>query len=171
MLAIQEQQNSTRKHLLSLLDGLSDTQLNWKPNEHTWSIAQVVQHIASVQGGAAKIIQLGLAQEPIFVPRDIPLDEMILDRSKKFNAPERLHPLAEPKTLEQLQEILHNSQEQFIGALGSIEDESLLDKTAPPMPHPAFGHLSTNQWIMAAPLHEQRHIKQIEEIKEQLQLS
>jgi hypothetical protein len=96
---------------------------------------------------------------------------MILDRSKKANAPERLHPSAEPKTLVQLKEISHNSQAQFLGALNSIEDVSLLDKTAPPIPHPIFGHMSTNQWITAVPLHEQRHIKQIEEVKEQLKLS
>jgi uncharacterized damage-inducible protein DinB len=170
MLAIQEQLNTNRKYLLSVLDGLSYSQLNQKPDEHKWSIAQIVQHIAAVEGGAAKIIQLGLAQEPNFVPREMKLEEIILDRSKKLNAPERLHPSSEPKTLEQLKEILQNSQAQFLGALGSIEDVSLLDKTAPPMPHPAFGHLSTNQWIMAAPLHEERHIKQIEEVKEQLNL-
>jgi uncharacterized damage-inducible protein DinB len=168
MLANQEQLNTNRKYLLSVLDGLSDIQLNWKPNELTWSIAQIVQHIATVEGGAAQFIQLGLAQEPNFVPRDIPLEKMVLDRSNKANAPERLHPSAEPKTLAQLKEILHNSQAQFLGALNSIEDVSLLDKTAPPIPHPIFGHLSTNQWITAVPLHEQRHIKQIEEVKEQL---
>ena len=169
MLAIQEQLKANRKYLLSVLEGLSYSQLNLKPNEYQWSIAQIVQHIATVEGSAAQIIQLGLAQEPNFVPREMKLDEMILDRSKKFNAPERLHPSTEPKTLEQLKEILQNSQDQFIGALNSIEDVSLLDKTAPPMPHPAFGHLSTNQWIMAGTLHEQRHMKQIEEVKEQLQ--
>lgn len=73
MLAIQEQLNTTRKYLLSVLEGLSDIQLNWKPDEHTWNVAQIVQHIATVEVGAAKIIQLGLAQKPNFVPRDIPL--------------------------------------------------------------------------------------------------
>src|SRR4051812_3018500 len=72
MLAIKEQLNTNRKYLLSVLDGLSYSQLNWKPNENKWSIAQIVQHIATVEGGAAQIIQLGLAQEPNFVPRDIP---------------------------------------------------------------------------------------------------
>ena len=170
MLAIKEQLNTNRKYLLSVLDGLSYSQLNWKPDEHKWSIAQIVQHIATVEGGAAQIIQLGLAQEPNFVPKDIPLEEIILDRSKKLNAPERLNPSAEPKTLEQLIEILQNSQAKFLSALSSIKDVSLLDKTAPLMPHPAFGQLSTNQWITAAPFHEQRHIKQIEEVKEQLKL-
>ncbi|NRD79851.1 DinB family protein [Bacillus sp. BRMEA1] len=171
MLEIKEQVSTTRKELLSLLDGLSDSQLNWKPNENAWSIAQIVKHVATLEGTAAQIIQLGLDQEPNFAPSDIPLEKMILDRSKKFNAPERLHPLAEPKTLEQLKEMLHNSQEQFLSALNSIKDVSLLDKTAPPRPHPVFGQMSTNQWILAVPLHEQRHIKQIEEVKEKLQLS
>lgn len=171
MLAIRERLDTTRKHLLSAIEGLSDVQLNWKADEHTWSIAQIVQHIATVEGGAAQIIQLGLAQEPNFVPQDKPLEKMILDRSTKANAPERLHPSAESKTLAQLKEILHNSQAQFLSALKNIEDFSLLDKTAPPMPHPIFGQMSTLQWITAVPLHEQRHVKQIEEVKEQLKTS
>jgi uncharacterized damage-inducible protein DinB len=166
---IREQSNATRARLLSMLDGLSDDQLNWKPDDVTWSIAQVVQHIAIVESGSAQMIPLGLAQEPNFVPRDIPLEQLILDRSKKLNAPDRIHPSTDPKTMAQLKEILHTSREQFLAALNGIEDISLLDKTSPPRSHPLFGQMSTGQWITATRLHEERHIQQIAELKERLQ--
>jgi uncharacterized damage-inducible protein DinB len=166
---IRELSDATRSRLLSMLEGLSDDQLNWKPDDATWSIAQVVQHVAIVESASAQMITLGLAQEPNFVPRDIPLEEITLDRSKKLNAPDRIHPSPEPKTMAQLQEILHTSREQFLAALNGIEDFSLLDKTSPPRPHPVFGQMSTGQWITAARLHEERHIQQIAELKERLQ--
>lgn len=57
------QMNATRTHLLSELNGLRDDQLNWKPNDSTWSIAQ----------------------NPDFTPKNknIPLDQLLLDRSRK----------------------------------------------------------------------------------------
>jgi uncharacterized damage-inducible protein DinB len=168
MLGIQEQLNATRSHLLSVLDGLTDDQLNWKPDDFTWSISQVVQHIAMVESGSSQTIRLGLKQEPNFMPSDIPLHRALLDRSKKVNAPERLHPSSDPKTMSQLKEILHNSREKFIDALERIEDITVLEKTSPPVSHPVFGQMSTWQWIVAVPLHEERHIKQIEELKARL---
>lgn len=34
------------KNLADQLKGLSDAQLNWKPNDSTWSIAECIEHIA-----------------------------------------------------------------------------------------------------------------------------
>ena len=164
-MTILEQLNSTRSRLLSELDGLSDEQLNWKPDDSTWSIAQVVQHIAMGESGTVKSISLGLTQNPNFTPKTLPLDQLLLDRSRKVNAPERLHPSTEPKTVGELKEVLQNSREKFLDVLSHVEDSSLLDNTSPPVPHPAFGDLSTGQWIQFGILHEARHILQIEELK------
>jgi len=168
MLEIIEQLNTTQSRLLSVLNGLNNEQLNWKPDDFTWSISQIVQHIATVEDGSVQMIQIGLTQEPNFIPTDIPLEKLILDRSNKVNAPDRLHPPTNPKTMSQLKEILNNSREKFIDTLNSIKDITLLEKTAPPRSHPVFGQLSTGQWIKAARLHEERHIQQIEELKERL---
>jgi uncharacterized damage-inducible protein DinB len=169
MLTIQEQLHTSRSRLLSAIEGLSDDQLNWKPDESTWSISQIVQHVAKVESGSSQLIQLGLSQEPTFVPIDIPFAQLLSDRSRKVNAPDYLHPSAEPKTIEQFKETLHSSREKLFAALDSIENAALLDSTSPPMAHPVFGHLSTGQWISLVPLHEERHIQQIEEVKERYQ--
>jgi uncharacterized damage-inducible protein DinB len=171
MMEIQEQLNAARSHLLSVLDGLRDDQLNWKQDDFTWSISQVVQHIAMVEGGSARTIRLGLTQEPNYTPSHIPLEKLILNRSKKVNAPDRLHPSKDPKTMAQLKEILRDSREKFVDALNSIENMTVLEQTSPPISHPVFGQMSTWQWITAVPLHEERHIQQIEELKERMQSS
>jgi uncharacterized damage-inducible protein DinB len=166
--SIHERLNSTRSHLLSVLEGLNDDQLNWKPDHSTWSIAQVVQHISMVEGAVSKAIVLGLAQESNFAPKEVPLERVLLDRSKKVNAPENLRPSTERKTKAQLEEMLRESHEKFVSAFSGAQDTALLGKTSPPILHPVFGQMSTEQWIESALLHEGRHIEQIEELKKQL---
>lgn len=168
MLAVREQLEQTRSHLLSTIDGLTFEMLNNKLDESTWSIAQVVEHIAMVERATTKVIALGMSQEPTYVPRDVPLEQLIPDRSRKVNAPENFHPPANSKTLEDVVALLAASRATLMATLNEIDDPTLLDKTAPPMPHPVFGVLSTAQWITAVPLHEERHTLQIEEIKSKL---
>ena len=56
-----------------------------------------------------------------------------------------------------------NQDKKLLKTILSIEDPSVLKKKS--VDHPAFGALPLDQWIELVPLHEQRHIKQIEEIK------
>lgn len=161
----REQVNAARSRLLSVLDGLSDEDLNWKPNETSWSIAQVVQHIAMIEGRTPTLISLGFAEDPNFTPSDLKLEQRVPDRTAKFNAPPPLHPSDEPKSFTELTAILERSHQTFVDAFKSIENDRRLDTTSPPMPHPVFGKMSTRQWIEAAHYHEVRHTQQIEEIK------
>lgn len=165
MVVTPEQLDSSRSRLMSVLQGLNDDELNWKPDANTWSIAQVVQHIATVETGASKTILLGLAEEPNFVPSHLALEQVIPDRSIKVNAPPHVQPSTDPKTIAELKEILQSSRQKFMDTLNGIDNVDLLDVTSPTISHPVFGKMSTGQWILAAHLHEERHIRQIEEIK------
>lgn len=161
-----EQIEATRSRLLSLLTYLTYDQLNWKPDANSWSISQVIQHIAAIESRTPEIIRLGLAEEANYVSTEFNLDQRVPDRSTKFNAPPQLHPTYKPKTLEELKHILEQSHGKFVQALNSFQSDSRLDVTSPPMPHPVFGKMSTRQWIEAAHYHEVRHTLQIEELIE-----
>ena len=82
-----EQIEATRSRLLSLLTYLTDDQLNWKPDANSWSISQVIQHIATIEVLIPEIIRLGLAEEANYVSTELNLDQRVPDRSTKFNAP------------------------------------------------------------------------------------
>lgn len=161
-----EEIRATRLRLLSLLTDLTDVQLNWKPDASSWSISQVVQHVAAFERRVPAIIQLGLAEEANYVATEPNLEPRMSDRSIKFNAPPQFHPTDEPKTLDELKHILDQSHGGFVQALNSVQGDSRLDVTSPPILHPVFGKMSTRQWIESAYYHEVRHILQIEELIE-----
>lgn len=168
MLIAMHAYESTRERLLSEIAGLGEEELNWKPNDSSWSIAQVVEHISKAEDSIAQLIPIGLAQSPTYEQRDLRLQQFIPDRSSKIQAPDRLEPSKEPQTYEQLVSLLAQSRARTIAILNSITDTSLLSITSPAHPHLVFGPMSTGQWIDTIPLHEMRHIHQIEELKEQM---
>lgn len=167
-MAAKEQWIHTRERLLKEISRLSDNELNWKPSDSTWSIAQVVEHIAKAEDSIARVIQTGFTQPATHDPQDLPLHEKIPDRTTKIQAPERLEPSQEPHSHAQLVALLAQSHARALAILDQVTETTDLAKTSPPHPHVVFGRLSTEQWIDTLPLHELRHIGQIEELKAQL---
>lgn len=165
-LAIQDELFEVRKQIVTLLEDISDDELNWKPNEKSWSIAQVLEHIAIVEQSAIRLIPLGLKQNLDYSQRDLPLDHWIKSRTNKVMAAESTHPSNEPKTLEEVHGLIQNVREQFLKIINEVEDLRMLEKTSPPYPHPVFGEMSTLQWAQMVPFHEERHIGQIKELRQ-----
>ena len=60
-------------------------------------------------------------------------------------------------------DLLNDSRKRLMSVLHTIEDKSILEEKS--VNHPAFGELPLDQWVELIPLHEQRHIAQIKEIK------
>ena len=60
-------------------------------------------------------------------------------------------------------DLLNDSRKRLMSVLHTIEDKSILEEKS--VNHPAFGELPLDQWVELIPLHEQRHIEQIKEIK------
>jgi uncharacterized damage-inducible protein DinB len=162
------QYESIRERLLLEIQGFSAQQLNWRSDDSSWSIAQVVEHICKVEDSTMRLLPAGLAQSPKFQQRDLPLQTLIPDRSTKVQAPSGLEPGDGMWTYGRLLSLLTESRQRTIALLKGITDTSLLPVTSPPYPHPVFGQLSTKQWIEFIPLHELRHIQQIEELKEDI---
>lgn len=87
----------------------------------------------------------------------------MLDRTKKFKAPEFVEPSIEPFEVQTIVDLLKDSREKLLTFLNTIGDQSIL--IAKSFKHPALDELPLNQWIEQIYLHEQRHIEQIKEIK------
>lgn len=160
---IQHRLNETRARLLSTVEGLTDEQLNWKPSDDVWSIAQILEHLVLVESGCAKAARLGLKQERTYVPRDLSLEQTLTDRSRKVNAPKISQPSSEFKSSTELLEQMASTRARLVEMLAGVENADDLNTTSPPVPHPVFGPLSSGQWLTSIVLHEMRHIAQIEE--------
>ncbi|MEK4426189.1 DinB family protein [Solibacillus sp. FSL K6-1523] len=153
----------TRDHLINEIDSLSESQLNWKSNLESWSIAQVCHHLVLVEESTIKAIAWGVkAGEPTQSERK-KVEQHILDRTKKIIAPKIVEPDTKLFEMQQIKDLLNDSRIKLHSLLSTVEDKSMLAKKS--VKHPALGELRLDQWIEQIYLHEQRHIEQIKEIR------
>ncbi|MFJ5788668.1 DinB family protein [Lysinibacillus sp. NPDC093197] len=157
-----EQLSATRAQLLKEITIYNNTQFNQKPDENSWSIAQICHHLVLVEASTIKAITWGLSSQENSEPKRLNV-QLIKDRTRKLKAPKIVEPSDEPFEIQQILTLLDDTREQFTAYLQAIEDPSLLAKKA--VQHPAFGKLPLDQWIEQVYLHEQRHIEQIHERK------
>ena len=151
-----------RKNLVQEITSLMDDEFNDQPGKEMWSIAQVCHHLVLVEKSTAKVISWGV-KESLSTNNERRKVELILDRTKKIQAPKIVEPDEQPFAVQQMIDLLNDSRKRLMSVLHTIEDKSILEEKS--VNHPAFGELPLDQWVELIPLHEQRHIAQIKEIK------
>ena len=140
------------------------------PAPGTWSPGAVVEHLAIVSRGIAKVLSTKIAQgraaglgpetstEPVLPTFDV---ARMADRSSRRTAPSMVQPTgldpdAAWAALEQATVALRASMMEGDGlALGTVTH-----------PHPALGPISLYHWIAFIGAHEARHAAQIRECVE-----
>jgi uncharacterized damage-inducible protein DinB len=162
-----------REKLFASISGLSDTQLNHKQSEDTWSISDVLNHVSLVDEANAKLTSNMLKRARAENPPPDPspegselhsLDEIFKAMSvSKFHAPEFIAPHTHSSVEDSLAR-LKTSRERM---LANVEQLNGFDLTGVTYAHPFAGPLNTYQWILIAGAHEHRHAEQIERIKAQ----
>lgn len=152
----------TRNNLVKEITSLNYTQFNERPDMNMWSIAQVCHHLVLVEQATIKAIAWGLKKVDN-TQKERKNVQLMLDRTKKFKAPEIVEPDVEPFEVQSIIDLLNDSRKKFLTFLSTIEDKSILAEKS--FKHPALGELSLDQWIEQIYLHEQRHTEQIKEIK------
>lgn len=152
-----------RQKLINFINTISDEQANIKPDQQTWSILEVLEHLYLMEKGIiSKIgnaLETGKVQTEIISPKPI---ERTIDRDFKIDAPETLKPKGNFKTLNQAKDHLVKSREAIL-FLTHNKDEKTLQAYC--FTHPVFGEMNLQQWIEFIGLHELRHLEQMKEIK------
>jgi uncharacterized damage-inducible protein DinB len=153
-----------RRELWKAVDGLSDEEINRKPAENVWSIAQVLEHLYLVERALASQMKHGLLEENEEPFPDKPI-QRVLDRTVRMMVPNpALEPKTEPQSLADLKEKLERTRQNFLDVIATYDPETLARRA---LLHAGFGLLSLKQWIEFIALHEKRHIEQIKEIRHQ----
>ena len=152
----------TRNNLVKEITSLSYTQFNGRLGMNMWSIAQVCHHLVLVEQATIKAIAWGLKKVDN-TQTERKNVQLVLDRTKKFKAPEIVEPDVEPIEVQSIIDLFNDSRKKFLTFLSTIEDKSILAEKS--FKHPALGELPLDQWIEQIYLHEQRHTEQIKEIK------
>lgn len=156
----------TKAGVIDAAKGLSDAQLNFKPAPDRWSVAQVLEHIASSEDMLFDLTQNQAMKGPARPEGDDvkAIDQLILtaipDRSQKRSAPEPLIP-----------------NDRFRGAKASLEHFAAaraktiaFAKDTPGLrdhaiDSPLQKKLDPYQWLLFIGAHSERHTKQMLEVK------
>jgi DinB superfamily len=161
---------SIREQLKLRISKLNDEQLNLRL-ENSWTILEVVEHIAIVESGIAGICTALLKKSQVenipntgkanlsetFAERTILLGDR---RKQKVEAPERVLPTGKLSIAESFAKMAESSEilNQLRNGLEAIDTQKAT------FPHPFFGELSATEWLVLIGGHEFRHIDQIDEI-------
>lgn len=169
---ILERLQAERTGLLARLERIPADSRNRRPDPARWSVAEVLEHLTSLEIGLTRLLTLRGQQPP---PPDSPapdesskmtpaLARLVRDRSKHIEAPERVLP-AGALTADEALPHLQNARAGMLAAFDSANPDALDQLTHP---HPLFGPLTLRSWVALAADHEARHAEQIAEIAQQL---
>ncbi len=158
----------TRKELLAAIDGVSEEQWKFKPSPERWSIAETVEHIAHTEETIWQLVREKMMKSPPAPDRPGETqakDETILkavpDRSRKFQAPERLQPTGRWSSREEVLRAFEAARSAEIAYLRETKE----DMRSRFEEHPFLKTLDAYQWLLLNGAHGKRHTAQILELK------
>ena len=160
--------NLRRNALREAVDAVPEAQRSQPPEPGRWSVADVLEHLALVEGRftttlANRLVEAkaaGLAEERDVSPIVGTFDQAgVLDRTSRREAPEVVRPRGVDwnSAWSRLEETRRSFLEVFLSADGlALGDVAYV--------HPRLGSLNLYQWGIWMGAHEGRHTEQIREI-------
>ncbi|KPL61399.1 DinB family protein [Rossellomorea vietnamensis] len=151
-----------REKVKENIKGLSYEELNEKPSQEEWSIAQIVLHLA---GAETRFLTLAIdSAERGGGKSDSDVDLSVFDDpSQKMIAP--IEPPTDPQTKEDLMKSLDESRSLTTRFLEKYTKEGLNHQS---MHHHRFGEMPIWQVLELLGKHEQRHLVQMEDVKKRI---
>lgn len=168
---IYEANTKIREKLRATIADLTDQQLNFRVDENSWTIREIVEHLAIVENGmasiSARLLQKSGEENVSNDGRANISAEFsraaasIADRqTRKLQAPERVLPSGNLSIGESFAKMEENGEilKQIRTGLETVKTQKHK------FPHPFFGDMSATEWLALIGGHEIRHLDQIEEI-------
>lgn len=163
-----EELEAHRAEFVASLEGLSDEQLNYRESADRWSILEVAEHIVTADQGIAAGFSATLEAGPN--PEAKPdssasaemISGMLSDRSQTFDAPAEFIPSGKYDSVEDVIAAFDESHQVFVDAVSNEE----MDLTQYYAENPVFGMIDASKWITFSTAHGQRHLDQIQQVKD-----
>ena len=159
--------DGTRGRLVARYQGLTETERTHRPTETAWSPDQIIEHLATIEGGMLRLINklLGKAETAgVPAPADGAITPINMDEfnriadANKFEAPEPVRPTGQMSGAEALAALQASRAE-----IHTLRPRlAAVDLSSVSFPHPFAGPLNLYQWLVFIGLHEQRHLDQID---------
>ena len=163
---IFEYLEETKEALNESVEDLSDEQMQFKPDAESWSVAQVVEHINTVEGALKGMLENKLAEEePPEMRAEVQMtDEQIIgfitDRSQKIKTQSQFEPSTRFTNADEALEAFNDQREDIVDFLKDVEVDMRNYINEFP-----FGKIDAYQTVLFLAGHTARHTAQIEEIK------
>ncbi len=171
---IYEANDGARARLFRSVENLSEAEQTFRPAPDKWSIAEVLEHVSLVESNVVRLLQVVLRKaeaagggnrpegEP-FAP--VSIKEFVEQAAtSKYQSPEAAVPSGSATIADSLARLDESraALETLRPAVERLECTQML------YPHPAFGPLNLYQWLAFMGVHQSRHRRQIEALKETL---
>ncbi|WP_079526373.1 DinB family protein [Halobacillus hunanensis] len=153
-----------RQEVLEFVESISNEQASRKPNEESWSILEVLEHLYLMEQLVVYQIGKSLKEGDEQQVSEKPVQQTT-NRSQKVPAPEAVQPKGELNTLEDAKKGLEKSREATMFLVHNKEEEILKNRA---FPHPIFGEMNLVQWVEFIGWHELRHLDQMKEVKQNI---
>lgn len=157
--------SNTRDHMMKVLDGLSEAQLNFKSSEDSWSIAECVEHLAISEEAFGGMLQAALekpADESLRAEVKMSDEELlaiIRDRTNKVKTSEPFEPSGKFGSYMETLQAFADKREEHIKYIKTTQDDLRYHYGQLP-----FGTIDGFQMLLFASGHTERHVKQMEEV-------
>lgn len=163
--------DETRAKLTETISSLSERELNFRPAENAWTIAELIEHLAKTEASLVPLVfrllknaeAAGIASDGTINPPLSLIEAHAKVKDTKMQAPEMIRPEGAATVSESLAKL--GETRETIRALRSRLEAVDSSKTA--FPHPFLGKMNLYQWLAFIGLHEARHLGQIEKIAAQ----
>ena len=165
--------DAARNRVTEATAGLSEAQWHFKPSADRWSVAENLEHMVIVQERVIGRIlqQLALGPAPAADRNSEEIDAIVIekipDRSITAQAPEFIRPSGKLPPAEALERFRANYL-RLIELARTTPDLRAHVLDAPPLrvvTNGAFTSMDGFQWILTVSRHDERHVRQILEVK------
>jgi uncharacterized damage-inducible protein DinB len=166
-----EQLQSYHQQLQAAIEVVPPELRDTVPPSGGWSVAQIIQHVAIIDGRIAQLIERAIASAPasdeepdiesVLHSRRV---QAVLDRSVKVESLEMFVPTEQWSNEEGLQK-LAAAHARLLAVVRSAAGKALTDIK---YPHYLLGDLDMWRWMAFAGTHEARHAAQITDIAREL---
>ncbi len=157
--------NETAEQLAKAVKGLSEEQMNFKPDANTWSVAECVKHISISEGFTWQIVEGALKTAPDASKRaEVQVtDEQVMmfleDRSQKVKTFPNLEPQNNTGSMKDAMTNFKKLRKEHVKFIKASKDD--LRNRYYEFP---FGKTDAYQVLLFISAHTRRHTKQIEEV-------
>lgn len=165
---LKKELSENTETLIAMIDQVPDSRFNTKSGgaEDSWSVADVVEHLYRSEFGIPKLFtgktEVVADREP-----DAYIETMrkrFLESGEKMKASDITLPTKGEKPKEELISKFQKNRLKIAELTGELTPEALCLL----FEHPIYGYLTRLEWVHFNIIHTQRHMRQIERIKSQI---